>query len=176
MNVYGIINSPITMFLLMQALRVGAISSPQPTQQTLPGANVATGPTLPQQLAVHPFSQPTLPLGHFANMIGYSFLPQSYTYMPSAFQQGFAGNNTYHQLAAMLPQYKSNASVNNLPQSASVAAGYGLGSSTSIPGQNFSLNPPSAPGPGATTMGFEDVLSSRYKDSNQILSLQQVLL
>ncbi|KAF3451141.1 hypothetical protein FNV43_RR07232 [Rhamnella rubrinervis] len=64
----------------LQGLRAGSISTPQPTQQTMPGASVATGPALPQHLAVHPYSQPTLPLGHFANMIGYPFLPQSYTH------------------------------------------------------------------------------------------------
>ncbi|KDP21205.1 hypothetical protein JCGZ_21676 [Jatropha curcas] len=155
-----------------EALRANSISTPQPTQQTLPGASVATGPTLPQHLAVHPYSQPTLPLGPFTNMIGYPFLPQSYTYMPSAFQQTFAGNNTYHQsLAAVLPQYKNSVSVSSLPQSAAVASAYGFGSSTSIPAGNFPLNPPAAPG--GTTLGYDDVLSSQYKDGNHLISLQQ---
>ncbi|OMO82880.1 UBA-like protein [Corchorus olitorius] len=154
-----------------EALRAGSISAPQPTQQTLPGGNVATGPALPQHLAMHPFSQPTLPLGHFANMIGYPFLPQSYTYMPSAFQQTFAGNSTYPQsLAAVLPQYKNSVSVSSLPQSAAVASGYGFGSSTSIPG-GLPLNPPTAPA--GTTIGYDDVLGSQYKDSNHLMSLQQ---
>ncbi|XP_065880103.1 uncharacterized protein [Euphorbia lathyris] len=155
-----------------EALRAANISTPQPTQQSLAGANVATGPSLPQHLAVHPYSQPTLPLGPFANMIGYPFLPQSYTYMPSAFQQTFAGNNTYHQsLAAVLPQYKNSVSVSSLPQSAAIASAYGFGSSTSIPAGNFPLNAPSAPG--GTTMGYDDVLSSQYKDANHLISLQQ---
>ncbi|KAK8608102.1 hypothetical protein V6N13_023536 [Hibiscus sabdariffa] len=154
-----------------EALRVASISTPQPTPQSLPGANVATGPALPQHLAMHPFSQPTLPLGHFANMIGYPFLPQSYTYMPSAFQQTFAGNSNYPQsLAAMLPQYKNSVSVSSLPQSAAVPPGYGFGSSTNIPG-GHSLNPPTAPA--GTTIGYDDVLSSQYKDSNHLMSLQQ---
>ncbi|KAF3451137.1 hypothetical protein FNV43_RR07227 [Rhamnella rubrinervis] len=106
-NVASSISGPT--MSMPEGLRAGSISTPQPTQQTMPGASVATGPALPQHLAVHPYSQPTLPLGHFANMIGYPFLPQSYTYMPSAFQQAFAGNSTYHQsLAAVLPQYKIN--------------------------------------------------------------------
>lgn len=156
-----------------EALRAASISTPQPTQQqTLPGANVATGPALPQHLAVHPYSQPTLPLGHFANMIGYPFLPQSYTYMPSAFQQAFAGNSTYHQsLAAVLPQYKNSVSVSSLPQSGAIASGYGFGSSTSIPGGNFPVNPPTAPS--GTTLGYDDVLSSQYKDASHLMSLQQ---
>ncbi|KAJ8761327.1 hypothetical protein K2173_001383 [Erythroxylum novogranatense] len=155
-----------------EALRAGSISAPQPTPQTLPGASVATGPALPQHLAVHPYSQPTLPLGHFANMISYPFLPQSYSYMPSAYQQTFAGNSAYHQsLAAVLPQYKNNVSVNGLPQSAVVASGYGFGSSTNIAAGNFSLNAPTASG--GTTIGYDDVLSSQYKDSNHLVSLQQ---
>lgn len=158
----------------MQALRASSISAPQPTPQTMPGASVATGPALPPHLAVHPYSQPTLPLGHFANMIGYPFLPQSYTYMPSAFQQTFAGNSTYHQsLAAVLPQYKNSVSVSSLPQSAAVASGYGFGSSTSIPGGNFPLNTPAAPA--GTTIGYDDVLGSQYKDNNHLISLQQVI-
>ncbi|XVE51552.1 hypothetical protein DITRI_Ditri02bG0051000 [Diplodiscus trichospermus] len=154
-----------------EALRAASISAPQPTQQTLPGANVAAGPALPQHLAMHPFSQPTLPLGHFPNMISYPFLPQSYTYMPSAFQQAFAGNSNYPQsLAAVLPQGKSSVSVSSLPQSAAIASGYGFGSSTSIPG-GLPLNPPSAPA--GTTIGYDDVLSSQFKDSNHLMSLQQ---
>ncbi|KAJ6754183.1 RNA polymerase II DEGRADATION FACTOR-LIKE PROTEIN (DUF1296) [Salix purpurea] len=142
------------------------------TPQTHPGANVATGPALPQHLAVHSYSQPTLPLGHFANMISYPFLAQSYTYMPSAFQQTFAGNNTYPQsLAAVLPQYKNSVSVSSLPQSAAVPSGYGYGSSTSIPAGNFPLNAPTAPA--GSTIGYDDVLSSQYKDASHLISLQQ---
>ncbi|KAJ6751689.1 hypothetical protein OIU85_002146 [Salix viminalis] len=142
------------------------------TPQTHPGANVATGPALPQHLAVHSYSQPTLPLGHFANMISYPFLAQSYTYMPSAFQQTFAGNNTYPQsLAAVLPQYKNNVSVSSLPQSAAVPSGYGYGSSTSIPAGNFPMNAPTAPA--GSTIGYDDVLSSQYKDASHLISLQQ---
>ncbi|CAE5958800.1 unnamed protein product [Arabidopsis arenosa] len=116
-----------------EALRGSGISATQPTQQTLPGANIATGPALPQQLPMH-YSQPTLPLTHYANMIGYPLMPQNYPYMPSAFQQTFAGNNAYHQqLAALLPQYKTNVSPGNLPQSATApASGYGFGNSTNV--------------------------------------------
>ncbi|KAG5254602.1 kinase-related protein [Salix suchowensis] len=148
------------------------ISMSEQTPQTHPGANVATGPALPQHLAVHSYSQPTLPLGHFANMISYPFLAQSYTYMPSAFQQTFAGNNTYPQsLAAVLPQYKNSVSVSSLPQSAAVPSGYGYGSSTSIPAGNFPLNAPTAPA--GSTIGYDDVLSSQYKDASHLISLQQ---
>ncbi|KAJ7947251.1 GBF-interacting protein 1 [Quillaja saponaria] len=156
-----------------EALRASNISTPQQPPQNLPGASVATGPALPQHLAVHPYSQPALPLGHFANMISYPFLPQSYSYMPSPFQQAFAGNSTYHQsLAAVLPQYKNSVSVSSLSQSAAIPSGYGFGSSTSIPGGNFPLNPPAAPT--GTTIGYDDIISSQYKDNNHMLSqLQQ---
>ncbi|KAJ0844831.1 hypothetical protein HanRHA438_Chr15g0706821 [Helianthus annuus] len=154
-----------------EALKTGVFSSSQPTQQTPPGNTVPTGPTLPHHL-VHPYSQPTLPLGPFANMIGYPFLPQSYTYMPSGFQQAFAGNSTYHQqLAAMLPQYKNSVSVSSLPQSAAVPSGYGsFGKSTAVPG-NYQVNQPA--GPTGSTLSYDDVLNAHYKDNSQLLSLQQ---
>ncbi|CAL0325034.1 unnamed protein product [Lupinus luteus] len=166
-NIASSIGGPtITM---SEALRANSISAPQPNPQAQPGANVATGPALPQHLAVHPYSQPTLPLGHYANMIGYPFLPQSYAYMPSAYQQAFAQNSTYHQtLAALLPQYKNSSS---LPQSAAIPPGYGYGSSASIPGGNFSLNQSAAPT--STTIGYDDVLNSQYKDNDHMVSLQQ---
>ncbi|XP_059664778.1 uncharacterized protein LOC132311070 isoform X2 [Cornus florida] len=157
---------------ISEALRTANFSSTQPPPQTLPGTSVATGPALPQHLAVHPYSQPTLPLGPYTNIIGYPFLPQNYTYMPSAFQQAFAGNSTYHQsLAAVLPQYKNSVSVSSLPQSAAIASGYGaFGTSTSVPG-NFPMNAPAAPG--GTTVSHDDVLSSHYKDNSHLISLQQ---
>lgn len=94
--------------------------------------------------------------------------------MPSGFQQAFAGNNTYHQslAAAALPQYKNSVSVSSLPQSAAVPSAYGpFGSSTSIPA-NYPMNPPA--GPAGATISYEDLLSSQYKDSSHLISLQQV--
>lgn len=154
-----------------QTLRGSGIPA---TQQTLPGANITTGPALPQQLPMHPYSQPTMPLTHYANMIGYPLMPQNYPYMPSAFQQTFAGNSSYHQqLAALLPQYKTNLSPSNLPQSATApASAYGFGNSTNVGSAgNFPLNQQSAPT--GTTLGYEDALSSQYKESNHLLALQQ---
>lgn len=155
-----------------QALKTAGFSLTQPAPQNLSGTNVATGPPLPQHLAVHPYSQPTLPLGPFTNMIGYPFLPQSYTYLPSAFQQTFAGNSSYHQsLAAVLPQYKNNVSASSLPQSAAIASGYGgFGNPMTIPG-NFPVNQPAAPS--GTNLSYDDVLSSQYKDNSHLVSLQQ---
>ncbi|XP_010540528.1 PREDICTED: uncharacterized protein LOC104814266 [Tarenaya hassleriana] len=159
---------------MSEAMRGSGISTSQSTQQTLPGANIAQEPTLPQQLAMHPYSQPTLPLTHFPNMMGYPLLPQSYPYMPSAFQQAFAGNSSYHQsLAALLPQYKNHISASSLPQSATggAASAYGFGNSSNVGIGNYPLNQPAAPS--GTTLGYEDVLSSQYKESNHLLSLQQ---
>ncbi|XP_021722726.1 uncharacterized protein LOC110690199 [Chenopodium quinoa] len=161
---------------MAEAMKAGNFSAAQPTQNLPGGSSISGGAALPQHLAVHPYSQPSVPMGHFAaaNMIGYPFLPQSYTYMPSAFQQAFAaGNNAYPQslAAAVLPQYKNSVSVSSLPQAAAVASGYGaFGNSNSIP-NNFPLNPPSAPA--GTSMNYEELLSSQYKDASHLLSLQQ---
>ena len=120
---------------------------------------------------MHPYSQPTMPLAHFANMISYPMIPQNYPYMPSAFQQAFAGNSSYHQqqLAALLPQYKANLSPSNLPQSGTApASAYGFGNSTNVGSAgNFPLSQQSAP------TGYEDVLSSQYKENSHLLALQQ---
>ncbi|KAJ0233680.1 RNA polymerase II degradation factor-like protein [Hirschfeldia incana] len=155
-----------------EALRGSGIPATQPTQQNLQGANIATGPALPQQLPqMHPYSQPTMPLAHFANMISYPLMPQNYPYMPSAFQQTYAGNSSYHQqlAAALLPQYKTNLSPSNLPQSATApASAYGFGNSTNVGSAgNFPLSQQSAP-----PTGYEDALSSQYKESNHLLAFQ----
>ncbi|KAH7686036.1 UBA-like protein [Dioscorea alata] len=157
-----------------EAAKPGFLSPPHPTQQSLPSTSIPTGHALPQHLPVHAYSQPTLPLGHFANMISYPFLPQSYAYMPSAaFQQTYTANTPFHQsLTAIsntgvkytLPQYKSSVSVTSLPQSAAVASGYGgFGSSANIPG-SLMMNPSSASA--NTTIGFDEALSSQYKEGN----------
>ncbi|KAL9266279.1 hypothetical protein AKJ16_DCAP26813, partial [Drosera capensis] len=151
---------------LTEALRTANFSSAQSTQA---GSSVLGGAALQQQqqhLALHPYSQASLP---FPNMVGFPLLPQSYGYMPSAFTHSFAGNSSYQQaIAAMLPQYKNNISVGSLPQSATGAYG-AFGNSS--PG-NFPLNQPAA-GAG-TSMGYDDILSSQYKDVNHALSLHQI--
>ncbi|EYU43283.1 hypothetical protein MIMGU_mgv1a002920mg [Erythranthe guttata] len=150
-----------------EALKTVGLSSSQPGQQAI------SGHALPQQVALHPqYSQTNLPMGQFPNMIGYPFLPQSYTYMPSAFQQSLAGSSAYHQsLAALLPQYKSSASsISSLPQSAS---GYGgFGNNTSIPG-NYQMNPQSAAPLSESALSYDDVLNAQYKERSHLLSLQQ---
>lgn len=155
-----------------EAMKTVGFSSAQPTQQMLSGNGVATGPGVPQHLTVHPYSQQAVPVGPFANMISYPFMHQNYSYMPSAFQQAFPGNSSYHQsLAAMLPQYKNTVSASSLPQSASIPSGYGaFGNTTNIPG-NFPINTPSAPS--GTNLSYDDVLSAQFKDTNHLMSLQQ---
>ncbi|KAI5399007.1 hypothetical protein KIW84_064396 [Lathyrus oleraceus] len=44
-------------------------------------------------------------------------------------------------ISAVLPQYKNSIFVSSLPQSAAIPSGCGFGSSTSIPGGNYPLNP-----------------------------------
>ncbi|VFQ81579.1 unnamed protein product [Cuscuta campestris] len=159
-----------------QALKAIGLSSTHLTQQSLNGSNIATGPAIHQHLALHPYSQQTLPVGPFTNIISYPYMPQSYTYMPPGFQQPpfAAGNSSYQQsLAALLPQYKNSVSVSSLPPpAAGVASGYGgaFGNSGGTVHGSFPLHPSAAP---STSLGIDDGLSSRYKDINHLMSLQQ---
>ncbi|KAK6793232.1 hypothetical protein RDI58_006685 [Solanum bulbocastanum] len=155
-----------------EAMKTVGFSSAQPTQQMLSGSSVATGPGVPQHLTVHQYSQQAVPIAPFGNMISYPFVHQNYSYMPSAFQQAYPGNSSYHQsLAAMLPQYKNTVSASSLPQSAAIPSGYGaFGNTTNIPG-NFPINPPAAPS--GTNLSYDDVLSAQFKDTNHLMSLQQ---
>ncbi|XXG90527.1 hypothetical protein AAC387_Pa12g2268 [Persea americana] len=152
------------------AIKMGAFTTPQPTTpETLPNTSIPPVPALPEHLPTHPYSQPTL----FANMTTYPFLPQSYSYMPSAFQQAYAANNVYHQSPAAvqgtgikysLPQYKNSISLSSLSHPATIASGYGgFGSSTNIPG-SFLLNPSTTPP--STAISFEEAIGSQYRDSN----------
>ncbi|VFQ97072.1 unnamed protein product [Cuscuta campestris] len=155
---------------------VGMSSTQPPSQQdlSLNGTGLATGPALHQHLNLHPYSQHALSaVSPFGNMIGYPFLPQSYAYMPSAFQQAFAGNSAYHQsLAAMHPQYKNSVSVSSLsPQSAAgVPSGYGFGNTAAV-SANFQMNNPTAPS--VSSLSYDDSPIPHYKDTTNLLSLQQ---
>ncbi|XP_065049487.1 uncharacterized protein LOC103992822 isoform X4 [Musa acuminata AAA Group] len=161
-----------------QALNPGVFSNPQSTPQ-LPSTTMLTSPALPQHLPVHHYSQPALPLGHFANMISYPFLPHSYTYLPSI-QQAFAANSPFHQSPAAVPsvgmkysqpQFKSSLSATSLPQASAIASAYGgLGSSANIPGA-FILNHTTASA--STTIGFDEALSLQYKEGSHYMPLQQ---
>ncbi|THU59432.1 hypothetical protein C4D60_Mb07t02090 [Musa balbisiana] len=157
-----------------EALNPGVFSNPQ-----LPSTTMLTSPALPQHLPVHHYSQPALPLGHFANMISYPFLPQSYTYLPSI-QQAFAANSPFHQSPAAVPsvgmkysqpQFKSSLSATSLPQASAIASAYGgLGNSANIPGA-FILNHATASA--STTIGFDEALSLQYKEGSHYMPLQQ---
>ncbi|KAK8457227.1 hypothetical protein SEVIR_3G145900v4 [Setaria viridis] len=173
---------------MQEALKTGVFSNTQSTQ-SLPSTSIQTGPPLPQQLAAHPYSQPTLPLTHFANMFGYpTYLPQNYaTYLSSgAFQQPYPSNAQFHQSAAALlgsglkystPEYKNNLSATGLqqqpqqqPPPSSVISGYGgFGNSSNLPG-NFALNQSTG---SASTLGFDEALSRQYKDTSQYMAPQQ---
>ncbi|XP_052155563.1 uncharacterized protein LOC127773521 [Oryza glaberrima] len=170
---------------MQETLKPGVFSNAQSTQN-LPSTSIATGPPLPQQL-VHPYSQPTVPLAPFANMIGYPYLAQNYpaAYLPSAaFQQAYSSNGPFHQSAAAavpgamkynmnVPQFKNNLSATSLQQQpSSVISGYGgFGSSSNLPG-NFTLNQNAASA--STNLGFDEALSSTpYKDPSQYMALQQ---
>uniref|UniRef100_A0A1D1ZID3 GBF-interacting protein 1 N-terminal domain-containing protein n=1 Tax=Anthurium amnicola TaxID=1678845 RepID=A0A1D1ZID3_9ARAE len=163
---------------MLEVVKPDGFCTHQPTQQNLSATN-PSGPTVPQHIPVQSYSQPTLPLGHFANIIGYPFLPQSYTYLPSAaFPQAYSSNSVYNQSPAAVnagikytsPQFKTSAAVSNLPQAAAVPTGFGgLGSSTNILG-NFVLNPSTS---STSTTGYDNILDSQYKDGNHHLPLQQ---
>ncbi|XP_020523434.1 uncharacterized protein LOC18422579 isoform X2 [Amborella trichopoda] len=155
----------------------------QPSLQTLPSTSI---PTMPQQQqqhlpSVHAFSQPTaLPLGQFSNMLSYPYLPQSYAYLPSsAYQHAYAAGNTgFHQspsagqgaagIKYSLPQYKNSVAVSSLPHSAAAA----YGSFGTNPLGSFALNS-STTSSGSTTMGYDDIVSSQYKDGSHYVPIQQ---
>jgi hypothetical protein len=122
-------------------------------------------------------------------MIGYPYLAQNYpaAYLPSAaFQQAYSSNGPFHQSAAAavpgamkynmnVPQFKNNLSATSLQQQpSSVISGYGgFGSSSNLPG-NFTLNQNAASA--STNLGFDEALSTPYKDPSQYMALQQVTI
>uniref|UniRef100_A0A0E0HIJ7 GBF-interacting protein 1 N-terminal domain-containing protein n=1 Tax=Oryza nivara TaxID=4536 RepID=A0A0E0HIJ7_ORYNI len=105
-------------------------------------------------------------------------------YLPSAaFQQAYSSNGPFHQSAAAavpgamkynmnVPQFKNNLSATSLQQQpSSVISGYGgFGSSSNLPG-NFTLNQNAASA--STNLGFDEALSTPYKDPSQYMALQQ---
>ncbi|CAA6671307.1 unnamed protein product [Spirodela intermedia] len=129
--------------------------------------------------------QPTLPLGHFANMISYPpYLPPSYTYMPSAAAAASSrrspaapptinlrGGAHAAGLKYTLPQYKNSTAVGNLPLSAAVPSGLaGFGGSPSMPG-NLLLNPSGASV--GSVAAYDDILNAQYKEQSQYAPPQQ---
>ncbi|KQK04832.1 uncharacterized protein LOC100840916 [Brachypodium distachyon] len=166
---------------MQEPLKSGVFSNNQSTQN-LPSTSIQTGPPLPQQLTVHPYSQPTLPIAPFTNMMGYPYLAQNYpAYLPSAFQQAYSSNGQFHQSAAAvpgagmkyaMPQYKGNLSATNLQQQQpSSVLGYGgFGSSSNLPA-NFNLNQNATSA--STNAGFDEALGAQYKDANQYMAALQ---
>ncbi|GJM89773.1 hypothetical protein PR202_ga05992 [Eleusine coracana subsp. coracana] len=89
----------------LMTMKTGVFPNVQ-SPQNLPSTSIPTGPPPPQQLAApaHPYSQHTVPLPPFTNMIGYPYLPQNYAaYLPSIFQQAYASNGPFHQSATAVP-------------------------------------------------------------------------
>ncbi|GJN15199.1 hypothetical protein PR202_gb02093 [Eleusine coracana subsp. coracana] len=168
---------------IFQTMKTGVFPNVQ-SPQNLPSTSIPTGPPPPQQLAApaHPYSQHTVPLPPFTNLIGYPYLPQNYAaYLPSIFQQAYASNGPFHQSATAVPgsgmkysmqEYKNTLSAAGLQQQpSSVISGYGgFGSSNNLQG-NFNLNQNT--GSASSTLGFDDALSRQYKDSSQYMALQQ---
>ncbi|KAM3331496.1 hypothetical protein ACQJBY_027463 [Aegilops geniculata] len=169
---------PISM---QENLNQGGFSNTQSTQNP-PSTSIPSGLPQPQQLSLHPYSQPTLPLGPFASLVGYPYLPQNYYVPPAAFQQACSSNGPFHQsggggaaavpgsaMKYSMPQYKSGLPVTSPPQHSSAVSGYGgFGSSSNIP--NFGQNQSASP---ATTMGIDEALSSQFKEANHYMALQQ---
>jgi hypothetical protein len=164
---------------MQETLKQGGFPNTQSTQH-VPSTSIPSGLPLPQQLPVHPYSQPTLPLGPFASLVGYPYMPQNYFLPSAAFQQAYSSNGPFHQSAApavpgagmkySMPQYKSSPPASSLPQPSSLSGYGGFGNANNIPG-NFSLNQgaPSAP----TTLGFDEGLGTQFKDPNHYAALQQ---
>ncbi|KAM3350345.1 hypothetical protein ACQJBY_022870 [Aegilops geniculata] len=170
---------PISM---QENLNQGGFSNTQSTQNP-PSTSIPSGLPQPQQLSLHPYSQPTLPLGPFASLVGYPYLPQNYYVPPAAFQQAYSSNGPFDQsgggggggavpgsaMKYSMPQYKSGLPVMSPPQHSSAVSGYGgFGSSSNIP--NFGQNQSASP---ATTMGIDEALSSQFKEANPYMALQQ---
>ncbi|XP_074577911.1 uncharacterized protein LOC141834449 [Curcuma longa] len=161
-----------------EAMKPGMFSNPQSAPPSLPTTTVLPSPALPQGLPVHHYSQPALPLGHYANMISYPILPPSYAYLPSL-QQTLSPNSLFNQSSAVpsagieysQPQYKSSLSVTSLPQASALPSAYGgFGSSSSIPG-GFNLNHTTMAS--STSIGFNEAVNQQYKEVSHYLALQQ---
>ena len=164
----------------MQALKPGVFSDAQSTPQSLPSTTMLTSLVFPQNLPVHHYSQPALPLGHFANIISYPYLPHSYAYLPSV-HQPFTANSPFHQSTAAVPsagmkysqpQYRNSLSVASLPQASAIGSAYGgFGSSANVPG-GYTLNHTTAST--NTMIGLDEALSLQHREASHHIPLQQV--
>lgn len=149
--------------------------------QTLQSGNVPTAMTLPQQsLPIHPYAaQPSaLPMGHFANVFSYQYMPPGFSYVQSPYQHSYAGTGSYHQVPSAgaatvkysLPQYKAGASVGAGMHNTVAPGTLGYGGYSNSPPGTYAVNSPVTVG---NISGFDDV-SSQYKDTNLYIPGQQV--
>lgn len=167
----------------LQALNQGVFSNHHSTLQSLPSTTMLASPAF-QHLPLHHYTQPSLPIGQFSNMIRYPFLPQSY-YLPS-YQQTYAANSPFHQTTLVpaantkypQPQYRSSLPLTSLPQAYTISNSYGeFGNSSTLPG-SFTLNHTSPSS--AATIGLDEALRLHYKEgytsSHQVLVISPQLL
>lgn len=127
----------------------------------------AASSVLPQHRIAN--SHPTFPLEQPSNnMISYSGLPQSYSHLPSAFQQSYPGSDKVSaaDLKYNVPQYGS--SMNRFP-GASPTTGYGsYGMSGNVPGSFLHDSPPMI-----HNSGYDDLFHRQYKEVDHFNPLQQ---
>ena len=164
----------------------------QTSQQTVGVAQ--TGLSMPQQpvqIHAYPTQHAGVPFTPFgASVFGLQYLPSSYGYMPTTYQNSYTGNTGYAQVPSgssyaptaasaytpsggaaikySLPQYKPGAAVVNTPHAA-LAAGYG--SFTTSPTGFATVNPAVTT---VTASGYDDVSGRQYKENNLYIPSQQV--
>lgn len=148
--------------------------------QTLQSGNAPTTMSVPQQsLPIHAYAaQPSaLPMGPFANVFSYQYMPPGFSYMQSPYQQNYTGAGNAYQVPSVaaptvkypVPQYKPGGTVGAGMHSAIVPGNLGYGGySNSQPG-TYAVNPPVTAG---NTSSFDDV-ASQYKDTNMYIPGQQ---
>lgn len=171
----------------MLASATPSVSSSQTSQ---PGSNVQPAQVVPQQALPMHYSQP--PSGPFGNYVSYQYMPASYPYLQppyphhvynsssTAYAQPPAGSTYTPPSAASsypaggatavkfpMPQYKPGAAAGNAPHPAP-AVGYG-GYTTTPSG--YASSPAVTVG---NASGYEDMNTSRYKDSTLYIPSQQV--
>ncbi|XP_024384604.1 uncharacterized protein [Physcomitrium patens] len=170
----------------MLASATPSVSSSQTSQ---PGSNVQPAQVVPQQALPMHYSQP--PSGPFGNYVSYQYMPASYPYLQppyphhvynsssTAYAQPPAGSTYTPPSAASsypaggatavkfpMPQYKPGAAAGNAPHPAP-AVGYG-GYTTTPSG--YASSPAVTVG---NASGYEDMNTSRYKDSTLYIPSQQ---
>ncbi|KAG6511225.1 hypothetical protein ZIOFF_029282 [Zingiber officinale] len=160
----------------VQVLKPTMFLNPQSAPVSLPTTTLLTSSAFPQALPVPHYSQPAIPLGHFANLLSYPIQPQSYPYLP-LIQQTLYVVSPFHPSAVLHNagmkysqlQYESNLPTPSLPQASAISHYGGFGSSSSIPG-GLNLTHTTASN---TMIGINEALSQQYREASHFLSLQQ---